>query len=97
MLLPCSYDSLKVQASLEEQEFNEVWGQKAKDLFNKTFDTFKDAQLQKIINSIWTLGASNLNASDRLEVSVCFISTFCEGHPSNLPVPVSGCIFFTPL
>lgn len=58
---------LQVQASLEEQEFNEVWGQKAKDLFNKTFDTFKDAQLQKIINSIWTLGASNLNASDRLE------------------------------
>ncbi|CAI9581972.1 unnamed protein product [Staurois parvus] len=57
---------LQVQASLEEQEFNEIWGQKAKQLFNETHANFSDG-LKKIIDSIWTLGASNLNSSDRLE------------------------------
>ncbi|XP_063315425.1 angiotensin-converting enzyme [Pelobates fuscus] len=58
---------LQVAASLEEQEFSEVWGQKAKELFNATYDTFGDPQLKKIINSIWTLGASNLPLVEREE------------------------------
>ncbi|KAM9296895.1 LOW QUALITY PROTEIN: angiotensin-converting enzyme [Gastrophryne carolinensis] len=57
----------QIAASLEEQEFNEVWGKKAKELFNSTFETFTDPQLKKIIDSIWTLGASNLNLADRTE------------------------------
>uniref|UniRef100_A0A8C5N3T6 Angiotensin-converting enzyme n=1 Tax=Leptobrachium leishanense TaxID=445787 RepID=A0A8C5N3T6_9ANUR len=58
---------LQVAASLEEQEFNEAWGKKAKELFSDTYDTFTDPQLKKIINSIWTLGASNLPLKEREE------------------------------
>ncbi|XP_075033464.1 angiotensin-converting enzyme [Mixophyes fleayi] len=58
---------LQIQASLEEQEFNEAWGKKAKELFSETSKNFTDPQLQKIINSISSLGASNLNISARTE------------------------------
>lgn len=56
---------LQVNASLEEQEFNEIWGKKAKELFTESYKNFTDTQLKKIIDSIWTLGASNLNLDDR--------------------------------
>lgn len=68
-----------MSASLEEQEFNELWGKKAKEVFNETYNSFNDTQLKKIIDSIRTLGASNLNATDRLLVSV--LSSFVEGPP----------------
>ncbi|KAM8945786.1 angiotensin-converting enzyme [Pelodytes ibericus] len=58
---------LQINASLEEQEFNEIWGSKAKELFNETYEGFTDTQLKKIINSIWTLGASNLPLVEREE------------------------------
>ncbi|XP_053309980.1 angiotensin-converting enzyme [Spea bombifrons] len=57
----------QINASLEEQEFNEIWGSKAKELFNDTFASFNDSQLKKIITSIWTLGASNLALGEREE------------------------------
>ncbi|XP_072270719.1 angiotensin-converting enzyme [Pyxicephalus adspersus] len=57
----------QITASLEEQAFNEVWGHKAKELFTETYKNFTDEQLKKIINSIWTLGASNLNLTARTE------------------------------
>ncbi|XP_018410702.1 PREDICTED: angiotensin-converting enzyme isoform X3 [Nanorana parkeri] len=61
---------LQVEASLEEQEFNEIWGEKAKELFTTSYQNFTDTQLKKIIDSIWTLGASNLNITDRTEYNI---------------------------
>ncbi|KAM4622364.1 angiotensin-converting enzyme [Discoglossus pictus] len=58
---------LQIAASLEEQQFNEVWGQKAKELFDGIYENFNDPQLKKIISSIRTLGASNLPLAEREE------------------------------
>uniref|UniRef100_A0A8C5IRE9 Angiotensin-converting enzyme n=1 Tax=Junco hyemalis TaxID=40217 RepID=A0A8C5IRE9_JUNHY len=52
--------ALQVAASLEEQNFTEIWGKKAKTLFGDTWNNFSDPQLRKIIGSIQTLGPSNL-------------------------------------
>ncbi|XP_063259700.1 angiotensin-converting enzyme [Prinia subflava] len=52
--------ALQVKASLEEQNFTELWGKKAKDLYGDKWNNFSDPQLRKIIGSIQTLGPSNL-------------------------------------
>ncbi|XP_075436513.1 angiotensin-converting enzyme [Ascaphus truei] len=57
----------QIAASLEEQEFNEAWGHKAKDLYDPIWENFTDTQLKKIISSIRTLGASNLVMPEREE------------------------------
>lgn len=58
---------LQINASLVEQEFSEAWGKKAKELFNETFQSFQDQKLKKIIESVQTLGASNLPLPQRQE------------------------------
>ncbi|KAF2982124.1 hypothetical protein EK904_009087 [Melospiza melodia maxima] len=51
---------MQVAASLEEQNFTEIWGKKAKELYGDSWSNFSDPQLRKIIGSIQTLGPSNL-------------------------------------
>ncbi|NXX98126.1 ACE enzyme, partial [Centropus bengalensis] len=57
--------SVQVKASLEEQNFTEVWGKKAKELYGSIWSNFSDPQLKKIISSIQTLGPSNLPLEKR--------------------------------
>uniref|UniRef100_A0A672UIL1 Angiotensin-converting enzyme n=1 Tax=Strigops habroptila TaxID=2489341 RepID=A0A672UIL1_STRHB len=57
--------ALQVEASLEEQEFLEVWGKKAKELYGSIWSNFSDPYLRKIIGSIQTLGPSNLPLEKR--------------------------------
>ncbi|XP_054851332.1 angiotensin-converting enzyme [Eublepharis macularius] len=60
------YNSQKqIEASLNEQEFIEAWGQKAKDSYGSIWQNFSDPQLKKIISSIQTLGPSNLPVDKR--------------------------------
>ncbi|CAJ0932196.1 unnamed protein product [Ranitomeya imitator] len=64
------YNSAKqVEAAGIEQEFNYVWGKKAKELFLNTYGNFTDLELKKVIESIWTLGVANLVESERNQVS----------------------------
>uniref|UniRef100_K7FAQ8 Angiotensin-converting enzyme n=1 Tax=Pelodiscus sinensis TaxID=13735 RepID=K7FAQ8_PELSI len=51
--------------SLEEQNFTEAWGKKAKELYGSIWKNFTDTQLKKIIGSIQTLGPSNLPLDKR--------------------------------
>ncbi|XP_075578934.1 angiotensin-converting enzyme isoform X2 [Pelecanus crispus] len=55
----------QVEASLEEQNFTELWGKKAKELYGNIWRNFSDPQLKKIISSIQTLGPSNLPLAKR--------------------------------
>ncbi|XP_043911144.1 angiotensin-converting enzyme [Protopterus annectens] len=55
----------QIQASLEEQEFVEAWGKKAKQLFDDIRNNFTDSQLKKLINSIRELGSANLPLDQR--------------------------------
>uniref|UniRef100_A0A8C3L470 Angiotensin-converting enzyme n=1 Tax=Chrysolophus pictus TaxID=9089 RepID=A0A8C3L470_CHRPC len=57
--------ALQVEASLEEQNFTELWGKKAKELYGNIWSNFSDQQLKKIISSIQTLGPSNLPLDKR--------------------------------
>lgn len=57
--------ALQVEASLEEQNFTELWGKKAKELYGNIWSNFSDPQLKKIIGSIQTLGPSNLPLDKR--------------------------------
>ncbi|NXO70473.1 ACE enzyme, partial [Phainopepla nitens] len=57
--------ALQVKASLEEQNFTELWGKKAKELYGDKWNNFSDPQLRKIIGSIQTLGPSNLPLDER--------------------------------
>ncbi|NWR92221.1 ACE enzyme, partial [Furnarius figulus] len=57
--------ALQVKASLEEQNFTELWGKKAKELYGNIWNNFSDPQLRKIIGSIQTLGPSNLPLDKR--------------------------------
>ncbi|NXJ81114.1 ACE enzyme, partial [Trogon melanurus] len=57
--------ALQVEASLEEQNFTELWGKKAKELYGSIWNNFTDPQLKKIIGSIQTLGPSNLPLEKR--------------------------------
>ena len=59
---------MQVQASLEEQNFTELWGKKAKELYGSIWNNFHDPQLKKIISSIQTLGPSNLALEKRERV-----------------------------
>lgn len=61
--------AMQVKASLEEQNFTELWGKKAKELYGDKWNNFTDPQLRKIIGSIQTLGPSNLPLPMREQVS----------------------------
>lgn len=60
----------QIMASLEEQNFTEAWGKKAKQLYGPIFRNFTDLQLKKIIGSIQTLGPSNLPMNKREQVGI---------------------------
>ncbi|XP_074835263.1 angiotensin-converting enzyme [Carettochelys insculpta] len=55
----------QILASLEEQNFTEAWGKKAKELYGSIWKNFTNTQLKKIIGSIQTLGPSNLPLDKR--------------------------------
>lgn len=59
----------QISASLEEQEFTEAWGQKAKDTFSDSFINTLNPELQKILKKIKVLGPANLPTSEREKVS----------------------------
>nr|XP_033774941.1 angiotensin-converting enzyme [Geotrypetes seraphini] len=59
----------QINASLEEQDFAEVWGKEAKKLFDTVFQNFQDPELKKIISSIRILGPSNLPLTQREELN----------------------------
>lgn len=65
---PCPPLTAQVEASLEEQNFTEAWGKKAKELYGSIWSNFSDPQLKKIIGSIQTLGPSNLALDKRQQV-----------------------------
>ncbi|XP_041029546.1 angiotensin-converting enzyme isoform X1 [Carcharodon carcharias] len=54
----------QIDASLEEQEFVEVWAKKAKKLFNDT-KNFTNKTVTRLINQIRILGPANLNPNER--------------------------------
>ncbi|XP_021068150.1 angiotensin-converting enzyme [Mus pahari] len=53
------------EAALINQEFTEVWGKKAKELYESIWQTFTDSKLRRIIGSIRTLGPANLPLAQR--------------------------------
>ncbi|XP_078079873.1 angiotensin-converting enzyme [Mustelus asterias] len=55
----------QINASLEEQNFVELWASKAKELFNDIKNNFTDKTLTKLINNIGILGAANLPLNER--------------------------------
>uniref|UniRef100_A0A663F7S2 Angiotensin-converting enzyme n=1 Tax=Aquila chrysaetos chrysaetos TaxID=223781 RepID=A0A663F7S2_AQUCH len=98
--------ALQVQASLEEQNFTEQWGKKAKELYSSIWSNFSDPQLRKIIGSIQTLGPSNLPLEKREQYNtilsnmdkiystakVCLPNSTCwELEPGIVLVPSSYC------
>lgn len=60
--------TMQVEASLEEQNFTELWGKKAKELYGNIWKNFTDPDLKRIIGSIQTLGPSNLPLAKREQV-----------------------------
>lgn len=68
---------LQVEASLEEQQFIEAWGQKAKDSYGAIWQNFSDPQLKKIIHSVQTLGPSNLPPDKRQLVGLTLHERVC--------------------
>lgn len=59
----------QVIASLEEQEFTEAWGQKAKDTFSDSLIEMLSPEVQKILSKIKVLGPANLPTTERERVS----------------------------
>lgn len=51
-----------------EQEFAEVWGKKAKELYEHIWENFSDPKLRRIIGAIRTLGSANLPLARRQQV-----------------------------
>ncbi|KAA0725567.1 Angiotensin-converting enzyme [Triplophysa tibetana] len=56
---------LQVITFLEEQEFTEAWGQKAKDTFSDSFIETLNPEVQKILGIIKVLGPANLPTTER--------------------------------
>lgn len=77
----------QVEASLEEQNFTEAWGKKAKELYGNIWNNFSDNQLKKIIGSIQTLGPSNLPLDKRQQVGKAVVKPWeilgCCDSPSK--------------
>ncbi|KAA0725569.1 Angiotensin-converting enzyme [Triplophysa tibetana] len=55
---------LQVITFLEEQEFTEAWGQKAKDTFSDSFTETLNPKVQKILRNIKVLGPANLPTAE---------------------------------
>ncbi|XP_051035002.1 angiotensin-converting enzyme isoform X2 [Phodopus roborovskii] len=56
---------LQEEAELIGQEFDEVWGKKAKELFDPIWQNFTDSKLRRVIETIRTLGPANLPLAQR--------------------------------
>ncbi|XP_075846496.1 angiotensin-converting enzyme [Microtus pennsylvanicus] len=56
---------LQEEAELINQEFSEVWGKKAKELYGPIWQNFTDSKLRKVIGTICTLGPANLPLAQR--------------------------------
>lgn len=68
LTLTSNASCLKIAASLEEQAFVEAWGEKAKQVFSEeTLNNVSTAD-KKLIEKIKSLGAANLQQSEREEV-----------------------------
>lgn len=61
---------LQEEAALISQEFAEVWGKKAKELYESLWQNFTDSKLRRIIGSIRTLGPANLPLAQRQQVGL---------------------------
>uniref|UniRef100_A0A452URE9 Angiotensin-converting enzyme n=1 Tax=Ursus maritimus TaxID=29073 RepID=A0A452URE9_URSMA len=53
------------EAALLNQEFAEVWGQKAKELYDPIWQNFSDPILRRVISGVRTLGPANLPVEKR--------------------------------
>ncbi|XP_029068873.1 angiotensin-converting enzyme isoform X1 [Monodon monoceros] len=53
------------EAALLSQEFSEVWGRKAKALFDPIWQNFTDPTLRRILNAVRTLGPASLPLEER--------------------------------
>ena len=58
------------EAALLSQEFAEVWGQKAKALFDPIWQNFTNPTLRRIISAVRTLGPANLPLEERQQVGL---------------------------
>ena len=69
---------LQVESDGLKQAFTEAWGKKAKETFSDMLvATFNDT-LQRRIKKINVLGAANLPAGERHEVSLILLTSFLE-------------------
>ncbi|KAM9210811.1 angiotensin-converting enzyme isoform 1-T1 [Dugong dugon] len=53
------------ETALLSQDFEEAWGHKAKELYDKIWENFTDPELRRIISSIRILGPANLALAKR--------------------------------
>lgn len=58
------------EAALLNQEFAEVWGQKAKELYDPIWQNFSDPILRRVISGVRTLGPANLPVEKRQQVGL---------------------------
>lgn len=58
------------EAALLNQEFAEIWGQKAKDLYDPIWQNFSDPVLRRVISGVRTLGPANLPVAKRQQVGL---------------------------
>ncbi|XP_059127939.1 angiotensin-converting enzyme [Peromyscus eremicus] len=58
-------ERLQEEAELIKQEFAEVWGKKAKELYDPIWQNFTDSKLRRAIETIRTLGPANLPLAGR--------------------------------
>lgn len=56
------------EASLLNQEFAEVWGQKAKELYDPIWQNFTDPILRRVLSGVRILGPANLPLEKRQQV-----------------------------
>lgn len=66
--LPVSPRCPQEEAALLNQEFAEVWGQKAKELYDPIWQNFSDPVLRRVISGVRTLGPANLPVEKRQQV-----------------------------
>lgn len=65
-LLPSWY--LQEESALLNQEFAEVWGQKAKELYDPIWQNFSDPILRRVLSGVRILGPANLPLEKRQQV-----------------------------
>lgn len=65
-LLPSWYP--QEESALLNQEFAEVWGQKAKELYDPIWQNFSDPILRRVLSGVRILGPANLPLEKRQQV-----------------------------